>query len=340
MNLYLSKLLEKKDLTVKEISILFENMFHEHYNDSQISALLMAFQMKGITKDELLHIFKVFRKKLAKHHIETNDSLVDIMSTGGSTVKAFNVSTLAMLIAAGAGVYVSKHTNRSIRSHLGSSDLLEILGVNLHLSFIHSKEMLKKLGFCFCYFSHLHALCHQLSFIRRSLKVPTFLDVLIPMLSPLGAKRLVIGVSQEKYLSMISYIFQKMGGYSVLLVHGLDGMDEITVTAPTKIVEIRDQTCSSYFLDPREFAMEFVKQETIVSRDTEENRDIVYEILSGKKGAKSNLAILNAAALIYISDRAPSWQEAIQRAQMSLVSKSAEKKIKELMEFKKENHKL
>lgn len=329
MKTFLKKVMNRENLSVEEITSLMDNLVLGHYSDIQIAGFLVALEMKGVTVQELTAAARVMRKSV-KPIFESNDEFIDIMSTGGSAAKPFNVSTTAMFIAAGAGASVAKHTQRSVHSHCGSSDVLEALGVNVNVPIEKVPLLIEKIGLGFCFSPSIHPSMKFLAPSRRSLGVRTIFDLLAPMSNPAKAKRQVIGVYSKEALHLMAESFVKLGDAHVMLVHGSDGMDEITTTADTQVIEVHGKEMISYTILPEDFKLKRAQLSELIGKDPVSNAQIICDILDGKKGPKTDIALVNSAAVIYLSGKSKNLQDGFAMAKESVQSGKAKKKLEEL----------
>jgi anthranilate phosphoribosyltransferase len=319
-------------------------------SDAQIAALLVALRMKGETVEEIVGFAEAIRAAATPLPISlANDagaldlsgtgrdalaeSLVDTSGTGGDAAGTFNISTATAFVTAGAGVRVAKHGNRSISSKCGSADVMEALGVNIQLSPQRAAECLREVGICFLYAPDLHTSMKQVQKVRRELRMRTMFNLLGPLTNPARASGQVVGVYALEVVEKLAEALSMLGLRRALVVHGLDGLDEITITGPTRIAEARDGTVRSYEVDPEEFGIKRSALEDLAGGDAAENAAIVWGVLSGEKSARRDVVLLNAAAALVAAGRADRLADAVPMAAKSIDSGAAAGKLKALVKF-------
>jgi anthranilate phosphoribosyltransferase len=323
--------------------------------DSQIAALLVALHMKGETVEEIVGFAEAIRVAATPLPIsvagtsasESSDlyvsgtgrdallesSLVDTSGTGGDASGTFNISTATAFVTAGAGVRVAKHGNRSISSKCGSADVMEALGVNIQLSPERAAQCLREVGICFLYAPDLHASMKQVQKVRRELRLRTIFNLLGPLTNPARASGQVVGVYALDMVEKLAEALSMLGLHRALVVHGLDGLDEITITGPTRVAEARDGIVRTYEVDPEEFGMMRSLLEQIAGGDAAANAALVREVLSGKKSPRRDVVLLNSAAALVAASRADHLAGAIPLAAQSIDSGAAAAKLAALVSF-------
>jgi anthranilate phosphoribosyltransferase len=326
--------------------------------DAQIAALLMALRMKGETVEEIVGFAEAIRAAATPLPIsETGggrtqasvrdaldlsgtgrdaldeSSLVDTSGTGGDACGTFNISTATAFVTAGAGVRVAKHGNRSISSKCGSADVMEALGVNIQLSPERAAQCLREIGICFLYAPDLHSSMKQVQKVRRELRLRTLFNLLGPLTNPARASGQVVGVYALDMVEKLAESLSMLGLHRALVVHGLDGLDEITITGPTRIAEARDGTVRTYEVDPEEFGMKRASLADISGGDAAENATIIRELLSGNKSARRDVVLLNSAAALVAAGRVDHLADGIPMAVKSIDSGAAAEKLAALASF-------
>jgi anthranilate phosphoribosyltransferase len=322
-------------------------------SDAQIAALLIALRMKGETVEEIVGFAEAIRAAAAPLPIRGTDalavtgtgrdalaeeplddaSLVDTSGTGGDASGTFNISTATALVTAGAGVRVAKHGNRSISSKCGSADVVEALGVNIQLSPERAARCLREVGICFLYAPHLHPAMKQVQSVRRELRMRTMFNLLGPLTNPARASGQVVGVYSLDLVEKLAEALSMLGVRRALVVHGLDGLDEITITGHTRVAEARDGTLRSYEVEPEEFGITRATLADLAGGDATENAAIIRAILNGQKSPRRDVVILNAAAALVAAGRADHIGEAIPLAAQSIDSGAAAAKLEALAKF-------
>jgi anthranilate phosphoribosyltransferase len=321
--------------------------------DAQIAALLLALRMKGETVEEIVGFAEAIRAAASPLPIRGTDalavtgtgrdalaeeplddaSLVDTSGTGGDASGTFNISTATALVTAGAGVRVAKHGNRSISSKCGSADVVEALGVNIQLSPERAAQCLREVRICFLYAPNLHPAMKQVQSVRRELRMRTMFNLLGPLTNPARASGQVVGVYSLDLVEKLAEALSMLGVRRALVVHGLDGLDEITITGPTRVAEARDGTLRSYEVEPEEFGMTRATLADLAGGDATENAAIIRAILNGQKSPRRDVVILNAAAALVAAGRADHVGEAIPLAAQSIDSGAAAAKLEALAKF-------
>lgn len=323
--------------------------------DGQIAALLVALRMKGETVEEIVGFAEAIRaaaKVLPSVPLENDDaksgalyvsgtgrdalaesSLVDTSGTGGDACGTFNISTATAFVTAGAGVRVAKHGNRSISSKCGSADVMEALGVNIQLSAERAAQCLREIGICFLYAPDLHTSMKQVQKVRRELRLRTMFNLLGPLTNPAHASGQVVGVYALEMVEKLAEALSMLGLRRALVVHGLDGLDEITITGPTRVAEARGGIVRTYEVDPEEFGMSRATLKDISGGDAAENAAIVREVLSGKKSARRDVVLLNCAAALVAAGRVDHLADGIPAAARAIDSGAAAAKLAELVRF-------
>ncbi len=321
--------------------------------DAQIAALLIALRMKGETVEEIVGFAEAIRAAAAPLPIRGSDalavsgtgrdslageslvdaSLVDTSGTGGDASGTFNISTATALVTAGAGVRVAKHGNRSISSKCGSADVVEALGINIQLSPERAAQCLREVGICFLYAPNLHPAMKQVQGVRRELRMRTMFNLLGPLTNPARASGQVVGVYALDLVEKLAEALSMLGLHRALVVHGLDGLDEITITGTTRVAEARDGSVRSYEVEPEEFGMTRAKLQEISGGDATENAAIIRAIMGGEKSPRRDVVLLNAAAALVAAGRADHIGEAVPLVARSIDSGAAAAKLDALASF-------
>ncbi len=311
--------------------------------DSQIGGLLVALHMKGETVEEIVGFAEAIRAVAAPLNLHKDstldvsgterDALVDTCGTGGDTSGTFNISTATALVVAGAGVRVAKHGNRSVTSRCGSADVMEALGVKIELPTERVAECLDKVGIAFLYAPAIHSAMKYVQPARRELRLRTVFNLLGPLTNPARASAQVVGVYSAALVEKLAEALSMLRLRRALVVHGLDGLDEITITGPTRVAEVRDGNVRTYEVAPEEFDMPRATLASISGGDAAENAAIIREVLAGGKSAKRDIVLLNAAAALVASGRANHLAEALPAAVESIDSGAAANKLEALVRF-------
>jgi anthranilate phosphoribosyltransferase len=317
-------------------------------SDAQIAALLIALRMKGETVEEIVGFAEAIRLAATPLPIRGADalavsgtgrdalaeeSLVDTSGTGGDASGTFNISTATALVAAGAGVRVAKHGNRSISSKCGSADVVEALGINIQLSPERAAQCLREVGICFLYAPNLHPAMKQVQAVRRELRMRTMFNLLGPLTNPAHANGQVVGVYSLDLVEKLAEALSMLGLHRALVVHGLDGLDEITITGTTRVAEAREGSVRTYEVEPEEFGMTRAALKEIAGGDATGNAAIIRAVLGGEKSPRRDVVLLNAAAALVAADKADRLVDAIPVVAESIDSGAAANKLEALSAF-------
>jgi len=315
--------------------------------DAQIAALLVALHMKGETVEEIVGFAEAIRAAAAPLNLHENstvdvsgterDALVDTCGTGGDASGTFNISTATAFVVAGAGVRVAKHGNRSVTSKCGSADVMEALGVKIDLSPARLAACLEEVGIAFLFAPAMHSAMKYVQPARRELRLRTVFNLLGPLTNPANASAQVVGVYSVDLVEKLAEALSMLGLRRAMVVHGLDGLDEITITGPTRIAEVRDGTVRSYEVTPEEFGMARGSLEDLSGGDAAANARIIREILEGKKSARRDVVLLNAAAALVAAGKAEQLTQALSLAEKAIDSGTAASKVESLVKFTNAN---
>lgn len=314
------KLAAGESLGADEARGAFELVMSGEASPVQVSALLIALRVKGETAVEVAGVVQALRAAMVRLPAAHPEELVDTCGTGGGTVQTFNISTAAALLAAGAGVRVAKHGNRSFTSQCGSADVLEALGVKIEVPVAVMERALAEAGIVFMFAPLMHPAMRHVGPVRRELAIPTVMNIVGPLANPAMAGRQVVGVADERRVPLLAGALAQLGARHALVVHGT-GMDEISPLAPTHVVEIRDGKTQEWTLDPRDFGYEGLSATDLAGGPPATNAERVLEVLGGKGNrAARGAVVLNAAAAIYVAGKAATVQDGVRAAEKALDS--------------------
>jgi anthranilate phosphoribosyltransferase len=304
---------------------LTETVMHEimegKASDIQMAAFLTAMAVKGETIEEITAAAAGMRKHCVR--ILHDMDALEIVGTGGDRSNSFNISTTSALVISAAGVSVAKHGNRAASSKSGAADLLEALGVNIALPPERSLELLKTINLCFLFAQNYHISMKYVAPVRKELGIRTVFNILGPLVNPAGANMELLGVYEEKLVAPLAQVLANLGVKNALVVYGQDGLDEISMSAPTAVCEVRDGTFSSYTIEPEQFGFTRCKKEDLAGGGPAENARITRDILAGVKGPKRDAVVLNSAAALYLARKVPSMKDAVPIAQAIIDSGKA-----------------
>lgn len=317
----ISRLAHHQPLSAQDASDAFGVIMRGEATAIQIAAMLAALRVKGETAEIVAGVVRALREVMVRLPATNPEELVDTCGTGGGAVATFNISTAAALVAAGAGVRVAKHGNRSFTSKCGSADVLEALGVPIDASIETMTASLENAGIVFMYAPMMHPAMKHVGPIRRELGIPTVMNIVGPLANPAGASRQVVGVADAYRVPILAGALAELGSIHTMVVHGEPGLDEISPIGITKVVEIRDGSIDEWTLDPSTYGLLCSDASELAGGDPQDNARIVTEILNGggTRAAKSAV-ILNAAAAIYLSGRVASYGEGVESAKAALDS--------------------
>jgi anthranilate phosphoribosyltransferase len=330
----LEKLIQGKDLKAEEMALAMEEIMTAKATSVQAAAFLTSLRIKGETVEEITAAAKVMRKFATAIKAE-KEVIMDTCGTGGDYQGTFNVSTVAAFVVAACGITVAKHGNRSVSSKCGSADLLEGMGVKIDLSPAAIEACLKEVGIAFLFAQGLHPLMKQVAPIRKELGFRTIFNILGPLSNPAGATHQVLGVFDKKLIRPIAEVLRNLKIKHALVVHGRDGLDEITTCDNTDICEVKGGKLKCYSLNPKSLGIKKARPADLKAQTLGDNIRIAEEVLDGVKGPHRDIVVLNAAAAIYAADKARNIKEAVTIAEEAIDSKRAQGKLVKLREFSK-----
>jgi anthranilate phosphoribosyltransferase len=317
-------------LTADHASAALTEIMEGRAGDVQTAAFLIALRAKGETVAELVGLARTMRELAAEVEVDRGD-LVDTAGTGGGPT-TFNISTTAALVAAGAGCAVAKHGNRSATSRSGSADVLEALGVSIDLGPEAVGRCIEEVGFGFMFAPRHHAAMKHVVPVRKELAVRTIFNFLGPLTNPAGASRQLLGVSDRRYQETIAEALVGLGSERALVVRSEDGVDEVAITARTRVVEVRDGRTEEWFIDPGDVGMERASVDAIAGGSPDENAAVVRSVLDGEPGPARDVAVLNAGAAILAGGAAGSLAEGVEKASDAIDSGAARDVLAKLVE--------
>ena len=339
----IKKVVERVDLTAEEAEAVLEQIMTGQCTDAQIASLLTALRMKGETVAELTGFAKVMRRKAVQVHPRLNvsaeiggterEALIDTCGTGGDVSGSFNVSTATAFVVAGAGVRVAKHGNRSVSSQCGSADVVEALGVKIELAPDRIARCIDEVGIGFLHAPLLHEAMRYVALARRQMGIRTIFNMLGPVTNPAGAITQVVGVYAAHLTDLLARVLSELGSKRALVVHGSDGLDEITITCESKITELNDGELKTYFISPEDFGLARAAPGEIQGGDARQNGEIILRVLRAERGPRRDIVLLNAAAGLVASSRVRDLNEGVSLAAESIDSGSALNKLNHLIAF-------
>jgi len=323
---------EQRNLSADEMTDVMRTIMTGEATPAQIGGFLIGLRMKGETVDEIAAAAGVMRELAARVDV-AGEHLVDTCGTGGDAASTFNISTSSAFVVAAAGGQVAKHGNRSVSSKCGSADVLEAAGVNLDLSPEQVASCINEVGVGFMFAPKHHSAMKHAIGPRREMGVRTIFNVLGPLTNPAGAPYQVLGVFSDELLVPLAEVLQKLGSKHVLVVHAEDGMDEISIGAPTHVAELKDGKINSYTITPEQFDLQRGDIASLAVDSAEASLAVVRAVLNNQPGPARDIVILNAGAAIYAADLAPSLEAGIKKAAEVIADGSAAAKLDALIKF-------
>ena len=332
----LNKIVGRTDLTEEEMSEMITDIFSGNITNAQIGAMMGALATKGETFEELAGAARAMRRKALR--IQSSSSVVvDTCGTGGDAANTFNISTTTAFVVAGAGVTVAKHGNRSISSQSGSADLLEALGMKLDIAPELVEEAVEEIGIGFLFAPVYHGAMKYAAQARKEVGIRSIFNMLGPLTNPAGANCQLLGVYAPELTEMFARALQLLKSQRAYVVHGHEGLDEISVCGPTRVSELKDGLIQTYDIHPEQYFGDLADPEDLEGGTPQENAEITAKILDGEKGPRRNVILINAAAALAAAGRAGDFSEGIKIAEKSIDDGAAKEKLEQLVRFTQEN---
>lgn len=330
----IQKVVTGQNLTFEEAEKVMDEIMSGEASQIQMSAYLTALSLKGETIDEITASASGMRKHCIRllHDME----VLEIVGTGGDKSNSFNISTTSALVVSAAGIPVAKHGNRAASSKCGAADVLEALGVNISVTPAKSKELLEKINICFLFAQNYHIAMKYVAPVRKELGIRTVFNILGPLSNPAGANMQLLGVYDEELIEPMAQVLALLGVKNAMVVYGQDGLDEISMSAPTSVCEVRDGNFKKYVIEPEQFGMSRCKKEDLIGGTPEENAQITRAILKGEKGPKTDAVILNSAAALYVADPDLTLAGAVSKAREILESGKALEQLENFISLSNE----
>ena len=333
----IGRLINREDLLQQDMEQVFTQIMQGDATPSQISAFVVALRMKGETVDEITGAANIMREFAAKISV-TDPVVLDTCGTGGDRKHTFNISTLTSIVASASGITVAKHGNRSVSSNSGSADLLEKLGVNINADISVVEKCVNTIGIGFLFAPIFHSAMKHAVGPRREIGVRTIFNVLGPLTNPAPATAQLLGVFDSALLEPIAKVLKKLGSKHVLVVHGVDGVDEVSTIDETLVCELNNGTITQYNIIPEHFGIEKSALESLQISGAQQSAQITREILNGETGPIYDAIVLNTAGAIYAADKASSIEAGLVIAKDSLKSGKAKEKLESLIKLTNENN--
>jgi anthranilate phosphoribosyltransferase len=342
----ISKVVKGEDLTEAEAEKAMEEIMTGTATPAQIGAFIIALRLKGETVDEITGAARAMRAKATKINVNNHlinldrdeiniddETILDIVGTGGDGTRTFNVSTTTAFVAAGGGIKVAKHGNRAVSSLCGSADVLENLGVNLDATSTDVEKCINEIGIGFLYAPIFHGAMKHAAAPRQEIGIRSIFNLLGPVTNPAGASVQVLGVYEQSLTDKIAFVLKRLGTKEAFVVCGEGTFDEISICGPTKVSHLKDDNVSTFQMTPEEYDFKRAHLEDIVGGDAKENANIVRHILNGEKGPKRDMVLLNASAAFVAAGLCDNFNEGIEIAADSIDSGKASAKLEKLIEF-------
>jgi anthranilate phosphoribosyltransferase len=333
---YLEPITEKRNLTTEQAREAMLVILGGQSSQPQLAAFMIAMRMKGETVEEMVGFARAMREMAVPvEHGIVGQTLLDTCGTGGDCAGTFNISTVAAFVVAGAGVHVAKHGNRSVtnRAGCGSADLLESFGIDIALPPAESARAIREVGIGFLFAPHVHTAMKHANPVRVDLKVRTFFNLLGPLTNPAGASAQLVGVPTERAAELIAGALASLGLHRGFVVHGWDGLDEITTTGPTLAYEIHDGKVTKRSLEPEDFAVRRASADDLKGGDQARNLEIANAVLDGARGPHRDVVLVNAAAALLAAGKVDTFLEGMAIGTVSIDSGAARRKVAQLAEF-------
>ncbi len=332
----LNQLLAGEDLPHDDMLALMQHIMGGQLTPAQIAAVLVALRIKGETVTEITAAAQVMRELSTKVMVQDNGHLIDTCGTGGDGAQTFNISTASALVAAAAGASVAKHGGRSVSSSCGSADILEKLGVNVNMTPQQVAHCVDTIGIGFMFAPNHHSAMKHAAPVRRELGVRTLFNLLGPLTNPAGAKNQIMGVFHRDLTAKLAQVLQQLGSRHVLVVHGADGMDEISISGATYIAELKGGAVREYTVQPQDFGLKTALLDTIRVANADEARTMLLGVMDNQPGAARDTVQLNAGAAIYVAGLSDTLEHGVKKAAEVIASGAAKNKLAQLIQVSNE----
>ena len=323
------KIFNSKNISTEETIFIFNLIMSGEISEIEIAGILVALKTKSETKDEILGATKIMREKSLK--IRSSDDAVDTCGTGGDMSGTLNISTSAAIVAASAGAKIAKHGNRSISSKSGSADMLEKLGYKISSNPSKLEESLNKHNFCFLFAQYHHSAMKHVINVRKQLGTRTIFNLLGPLTNPANAKNQLLGVFDNKWVKIHCEVLKDLGTNHALVVHGQDGLDEISLSGNTNIAELKDGIIKEFIFNPRDFGYEYISNKDIQGGNAEYNAKTFIEMLNGSNEKFQHIVELNAGAALYLSKKSIDLKEGFKLARYVIEHKITKKFLEQII---------
>lgn len=322
-------LISGRSLTMEEAASVMEEIMQDEATPAQFGAFVTALRLKGETADEIAGMAKTMRAKAVP--VTIPEPVVDTCGTGGDGSATFNISTTAAFVVAGAGLKVAKHGNRAMSSQCGSADVLEALGVKIDLNAEQVQRCLQEVGIGFMFAPVFHPAMKYAAVPRREIRIRTVFNILGPLTNPAGAEAQVLGVADETLVEKLTLVLKSLGCHHALVVHGEDGLDEITVTGKTQVCELKDGGIKSYSISPEDLGLSRASLDSLKGGTLDENAALLRRVLVGTPGPQQDVVLMNAAAVLLAGGRARTLKQGVALARKVIDEGHASAKLEQLI---------
>ena len=334
----LMRVIDHHEIMHDEMLSLMRQIIEGEVSPELISAIIVGLRVKRETIGEIVAASQVIRNLVTKVDLTNPQNLVDTCGTGGDTAHTFNISTAVAFVAAAAGARIAKHGGRSVSSKSGSADVLEALGVNINQTSKQIAQAINKIGVGFMFAPNFHSAMKNVAPVRHKLGVRTLFNILGPLTNPAGAKKQVLGVFSPELVGILVRVLQRLNSQHVMVVHGHDGLDEITTACETRVGELKNGEITEYSIEPGNFGIKVSDIASITVQNREQSKNILLSVLENQPGTALDIVLLNAGAAIYVSGIASSLELGVEKARIVIEKGLAREKLQELIQFTNKNN--
>lgn len=331
----LKRIIEHREIFHDEMVSLMRQIMGGEVTPVMIAAIITGLRVKKETIGEIAGAASVMRELSTKVDIADDGKLVDTCGTGGDGAHTFNISTASAFVAAAAGAKIAKHGGRSVSSQSGSADVLEALGININLTPEQTAKCINEVGFGFMFAPNYHSAMKHAAPVRKELGVRTLFNILGPLTNPAGAKQQLLGVFHPDLVGIQARVLQRLGSQRVMVVHGKDGLDEITLTGDTMVAELKDGEVREYTVHPKQFGLNTAALEDIQAANVQASRDMILDVLENRPGPALDIVLMNAGASIYLAGLADTLENGVKKAAEVIASGAAKNKLAQLVQASK-----
>ena len=328
----LKRIIEHREIFHDEMVSLMRQIMGGEVSPVLIAAIITGLRVKKETIGEIAGAALVMRELSTKVALADDSQLVDTCGTGGDGAHTFNISTASAFVAAAAGAKIAKHGGRSVSSQSGSADVLEALGININLTPEQTAKCITEVGFGFMFAPNYHSAMKHAAPVRKELGIRTLFNILGPLTNPAGAKQQLLGVFHPDLVGIQARVLQRLGSQRVLVVHGKDGLDEITISGETMVAELKDGVVTEYTVHPQQFGLATASLEDIQAATVQASRDLILDVLDNQAGPALDIVLLNAGASIYLAGLADTLESGVQKAATVIASGAAKAKLAQLVQ--------